>query len=340
MHASAGIFSVKMLTASSTTAEVDEAIHIFECNTPPRLRTDSEEIRKKIAAPELKAGVRYFAALYRGPALIGFAMFGYYPSTKLVIIDHMVIQTGERGDSAFAVFTGLLIDQMDHLAVDYIAIEVELESESRASGITMMRRLTRNEFGKATVNYRLPATDTTILDGQFDGALLLRSMQEAPDDFVQIQKAEIERIVETIYFKHYYDWYSDVWSSAKLKLYRTYINALFKEFKSGIQKEYVPISHYIKKPSEIDPLPPPPRHGMAFYFLMFAVTAAICGSVIYLLKVPFLSAPIILIGFLAVFAGIVLVANGGAWKVLDAALKATVKGRGTIKTRTTERMSE
>lgn len=340
MPTSAGNFSIELLSANSDSSEIDRALHIFEQNTPPRLRTDSGEIRKKIAAPNLREGVRYFAVLYRGPALIGFVMFGYYPSTKTVIVDHMVIDSGERGDSAFTIFTGLLIDLMSNLAVDYVAIEVESKSENRAGGIVMMRRLTRNEFGKAEVKYRLPAVDTETLDVQYDGVLMLKNMHETPDDFTQIHKVEIERIVETIYFKHYYDWYRDLWSAAKLKSYKAYVDGLFKEFKRGVRKEYVGVSHYVRTPE-----PPPPREkpttqlnpakpGLAFYFLMFAATAAICGAVIYLLKIPLLSVPIILIAFLAVYAGIVLVANGNASKVFDASLKAIGKDWGAKKSET------
>jgi hypothetical protein len=29
--------------------------------------------------------------------IIGFAMFGYYPKSKLVVVDHMVIDNEQRG---------------------------------------------------------------------------------------------------------------------------------------------------------------------------------------------------------------------------------------------------
>ena len=320
--------AVQLLTADSDGAEIDKAIKIFEHNTPPRLRTDSAEIRNKIASPRTIKGLLYFPALYRGPKLIGFAEFGYYPSVKLVIIDHMVIDPDERGDLAFLVFTGLLMHELHDLAIDYAAIEVELKSKDRASGVRMMRLLTRADFCRAEVKYCLPATDTENLDERYEGALMLKSMHEDAQEFTQIRRVEIERIVKTILFNHYYDWYRDFWSGAKLRSYKAYVDLLFKEFKNGIKGEYVAVTDVIKSsPLPLPPIPPPPPRSPWTYVGLFAAIVAICVGSINFLNIPDVSVPYELLTFLAVFAGFVLVMSGGASEVYHGALKAVSRGR-------------
>lgn len=325
MPVSTANFSVGLLTNLSGAAEVDQAIFIFERNTPPRLRTDTVEIRKKIAEPQLKEGFRYFAVLYRGSLLIGFAMFGYYSRGKLVIIDHMVIDKNERGESAFAIFTDLLIEEMKFLSVDYIAIEVELDAavKSRATGIRMMRLLGWVNFGKAEVAYCLPATDTQTLSARYVGALMLKSMHEAAEDFTKIGKGEIEGIVRTIYFNHYYDWYQEFWEVSQLASYKTYLDNLFKEFKRGVKRGDVAITHFLGSPLESGSRQP--RESLLKYFLAFTGVVVVCAAVISVLKVPLIGAPALLVAILGIFAGVVAVARGDAPEVFKATLKLVVR---------------
>jgi hypothetical protein len=89
---------------------LDRALAIFVQNTSPLLRTKTNQIRAKIAAPVTPEGHFYFAALYRSSEVIGFAMFGYYPRSRLIAIDHMAIDHLHRGAAAFYVFAQLLQD--------------------------------------------------------------------------------------------------------------------------------------------------------------------------------------------------------------------------------------
>jgi hypothetical protein len=75
-------------------------------------QTDSDQIRTKISSPKTREGTFYFAALYRDDAMIGFAMFGHYPRSKVAVIDHLIIQPGQRVDAAFAIFTAALFEKI------------------------------------------------------------------------------------------------------------------------------------------------------------------------------------------------------------------------------------
>src|SRR4030081_563930 len=95
-------FDLKLLEPTvADRADVDKALAIFINNTSALLRTKANQIRQKVANPTTPEGTFYFAALCRSKAVIGFAMFGYYPKSKLVVVDHMVIDGEQRGAAAF-----------------------------------------------------------------------------------------------------------------------------------------------------------------------------------------------------------------------------------------------
>ncbi len=243
-------FSVKLLPANADNAEVDQALAILERSTPPNLRTNTEQIRRKIASPHTQEGDFYFAVLYRGTTLIGFAMFGYYPRCKLVVIDHIAIKENEREQSAFYVFVGYLIDEMQNLVVDYIAVEVALEITVRASGIPMMRLLVWVDFRRVEVEYNVPAMDTASIGLLNKGSLMLRSKHEAAQDFVKIRRKDLEEIVHSIYFDHYFPWYRDFLGERDIDLYKNYLEKLFREFKGGLSDaEYIDVSEIVKTSS-------------------------------------------------------------------------------------------
>jgi Uncharacterized alpha/beta hydrolase domain (DUF2235) len=237
-------FNVELLGPQSASTEIDKALHIFEHNTPPRLRTDLRQIRSKILSPSTEKGTFHFAALYRREELIGFAMFGYYPRFKLVVIDHMVIEQRQRGDAAFFAFTALLFETMATLAVDYVAIEVEFEprgdkdtqDQDKATGVRLVRLLTRVGFGRVSTSYNLPAMDARDIDDRYDGALMLRRMYE-PSDFDKIRRSELEDIVSSIFFDHYLPWYQDFLSASEITAYQKYLEVLFDEFRQRISKQ-------------------------------------------------------------------------------------------------------
>jgi hypothetical protein len=255
---SQSLFSVKLLLANADSAEVDQALFLLERNTPPRLQTNTEQIRRKIGSPHTKEGDFYFAVLYRGKTLIGFAMFGYYARCKLVVIDHMVISENEREESAFHVFVGCLIDEMRGLVVDYIAVEVALESTARASGVPMMRLLVRVDFRRVQAKYSLPAMDIHSLGARNKGALMLRSVHDDAQDYVKFRRKDLEEIVHSIYFDHYFPWYRDFLGGREIELYKNYLEELFRDFKSGLNDaEYIDVGEIVKTP----PSSPPPRKG-------------------------------------------------------------------------------
>ena len=62
-------------------------------------------------------------------------MFGYYPRSRLVVVDNLVIDGDQRRGAAFYVFAQLLQDSIHSLniEVDFIAVELEKGTAARSS---------------------------------------------------------------------------------------------------------------------------------------------------------------------------------------------------------------
>jgi hypothetical protein len=323
MRSSRASFRVRLLGPNgSDKPDVDRALDILVHNTPPRLRTDPDQIREKIASPNTSEGYFYFAALYRDKELIGFAMLGYYPRCRLVVVDHMVIDSDQRGDAAFFIFTELISKAMADRHVDYIAIEVELETApiaSGASGNGLVRLLGLVGFGRVQVKYSLPSMDTRNLRVRYKGALMLKSMHGNVHKLEEIRREELENIVNSIFFDHYFPWYRDFLGN-EVGLYKKYLETLFREFKNGLRKQQLVAIDGMGKESAQIITARPSNLPSTTHLVFFAIIAGIVTLVIYVLQVPFNWVPVVLVALVAVYAGFVAVSTGRAFDVLKVVL--------------------
>jgi hypothetical protein len=305
--------------------DVDRALTIFVRNTSSLLRTKTNQIRTKIASPNTTEGQFHFAALYRNGVVIGFAMFGYYPRTRLVVVDHLVIDGEHRGAAAFYVFAQLLQDAIHGLGVevDFVAVELEKGTEfggDQTGGEELVRLLGQVGFGEVHTSYVLANMEPKNYEARYDGILMLRGAER----LYRIRREDLLDIVRTILFDHYLPWYRDFFDD-KIESYRRYLEQLYAEF--GERLEKAPIVK-INGP-EANLLSPTavassksPEAAAALYLVMFAVTAAISTAVLYVLRTPaYLTVPVLL-ALLALFVGIAATSTGQALDVLDRVITA------------------
>jgi hypothetical protein len=302
-------FSVRFLgQKASDERDIDRALKIFIRNTPPMLRTKTNQIRTKISAPVTSEGEFYFAALYRGDAVIGFAMFGYYPRTRLIVFDHMVIEKEQRGSSAFYIFAQLLNDAIENLdiEVDFIAVEIEQGSDFagvHAEGKELVRLLGQVGFGEVHVEYVIPSTEVQNFQARYAGVLVLRGQQK----LYHIRREELLDICSSIFFEHYLPWYADFFGDRTAD-YDEYLRKLFDEFQARLRNQPIvkingpEADLLIPNAKPVEPISYEKR--TAWNAGLFAVTTSISALVLYFLKTPaYLTLPVLLT-LLAVFVGI------------------------------------
>lgn len=324
-------FAIRLLGSKPADRDdVDRALGIFVRNTSPLLRTKTNQIRAKIASPETPEGRFYFAALYRGELVIGFVMFGYYPRNRLVVVDHLVIDSDHRGDAAFYVFAQLLQDVIQglNLEVDFTAVELEKGSDfggSQTSGAELVKLLGQIGFGEVHVAYVLANMEAKNYEARYDGVLMLRGTER----LYKIRREDLLDVVRVILFDHYLPWYRDFFGEG-IGSYRAYLERLYLEFESRLKDDPVikingPNKDVLINTSVVRPRSP--EATAAIYLMMFAVTAAISTAVLYFLHTPASLTVPVLLTLLAVFVGIAAASRGQALEVFERIISVLPGGR-------------
>lgn len=316
-------------------ADVDKALAIFIKNTSALLRTKTNQIRQKIANPITPEGTFYFAALCRSKTIIGFAMFGYYPKSKLVVVDHMVIDSEQRGAAAFFIFAQLLHDAIQslNLEIDFTAVELEDGNEygsEQTGGNELVRLLGQVGFGKVHAEYSLPNIEPVNYEARYPGILMLRGSQK----LYRIRREDLLQISEGILFEHYLPWYRDFFGK-QTAAYQQYLEGLYREFAKRLGNQPTirvngpETDSLIASPAILPARSTEFRVGQ--YIAMFAAVVAIAGTAIYALQIPPSSAIPMLIALVAVFGGIVAISSGKAFEVFEAAIQLLRGGKQKLR---------
>ncbi len=141
---------------------------------PPSSEPKPTRFGQKLLRQRTPEGHFYFAAFYRSDVVIGFAMFGYYPGSHLVVVDHLVIDEGHRGDAAFYVFAQLLRDAIQNLGIeiDFVAVELEKGTEfggRQTGGSELVKLLGQVGFGEFTRTTFWPNMEPKNFEARYDG---------------------------------------------------------------------------------------------------------------------------------------------------------------------------
>jgi hypothetical protein len=325
-------FELRLLgPTAADRADVDKALAIFIKNTSALLRTKTNQIRQKIANPITAEGTFYFAALCRSKAIIGFAMFGYYPHSKLVVVDHMVIDNEQRGAAAFFIFSQLLHDTIQSLdlEIDFTAVELEDGNEygsEQTGGNELVRLLGQVGFGKVHAEYFLPNIEPVNYEARYPGVLMLRGSQK----LYRIRREDLLQISGGILFEHYLPWYRDFFGM-QATAYQEYLEGLHQEFATRLGNQpTIKVNGPEADSLIVSPAIPAsrsPEFRVGQYIVMFAAVVAIAGAAVYSLKIPPSSAIPMLIALVGVFGGIVAISSGKAFEVFEATIQLLRGGK-------------
>jgi hypothetical protein len=325
-------FRVRALGPSAPDrADLDAALSIFTRNTSPLLRTQANQIRQKIRKPNNPHGTFYFLAFYRGDVVIGFAMFGHYPRTRLVAIDHMAIAEGQRGSAAFYVFAQLIRDLTENLGleVDFAIVEVERHNRfggDQTGGQDLVRLLGQVGFGEVHMDYVIPNMEPRSDAMGYEGTLMIRG----PQKLYSIRREDLVELYRTVVYEHYLPWFRD-FLGAEGPGYEDYLDGVFQAFRDQLKE--TPIVRV--NGEEVDQLVAQPRLPVPrtaevralYYTATFGICCGVLVAAAAFLKVQNNLLPMIFIALLVVFAGVVAVSSGRAYDVFQLAISSLPGGR-------------
>lgn len=310
-------YSLRLLTSAPEDKEaVDKALSIFTSTTAPDMRTDRQQIEYKIKKPKTEEGTFYFAAFYREQDLIGFVMFGHYPGSRLIVIDHIAIDKEKRKQAAFYEFVGLLDTEFRNLGldVDFVAVEVENRevTDGAAGGREFVQLLKWIGFCEVKTDYFLADMD---VEGHSDhpGILMLKPSVDRAD----ISGSQLTRIYRSILFDHYFPWYRDFLAKEQIDAYRKYLDGLYKKFRDRVEK-LPSIELGGVKPDQ--PAPSAEKLTLIKTLLAFAGVAIVIAAFLLVVKPESDKALYFILALVVVFAGLMLIAQGRADHVFNSVL--------------------
>ena len=199
---------VRVLDPSSDRAELGAALAVYVRNTTQSLRTLTAQIQAKFERPDNPHGELCYASLREGRQVVGFAMFGYYPARRLIVFDHLAIDTAHRKHGSFFVFASLLQECIEERFPDYDYVVAEIATDpefagDRANGQTLVRLLSSVGFGQVHVRYDLPAMDAHSYRRPHLGTLMIRGAQRISE----IRSDALLELHSAILFEHYLPWF-------------------------------------------------------------------------------------------------------------------------------------
>jgi hypothetical protein len=323
MHSADASFSIRVLTIGhSDRSDLDAALAIFVRNTPPAFRTKTNEIRTKMASEDPTERKLYIAALYRGDLVIGFAMFSYLRVSRIVIIDHVVIDRDQRGMAAFFVFSQLLYDLIwnSQLEINYTIAEIEsgaLFGGEGTGGTKLIRLLSQVGFDEVHAKYFMPSMEARTAGARFDGVLMLHSAEKIH----RMRREEFLGICKSIYDEHYLSWFSEFLNRRQLSEYKAHLDDLHRDLRSELRDTTEILINGAQSNGLIEAPPTVAKRSdeavATIYVALFIAIVIAAAFLLYFLSVPSSLTMPILLALLLLFAGVIAVSRGRAFDVFE-----------------------
>lgn len=247
------VYEIRVYESARDRDELERALMVFARNMSPVLRTQTNQIQFKFEHANNPNGTFYFVGLYQNAAVVGFAMFGYYPRRRVVAIDHMAIEANFRKHGSFYVFSALLQQCIEERCpgYDYVVAEIATDNEfadDEVSGRSLVRLLRQLGFGQAQVRYDLANIEPRDFRQTYRAALMIRGAQK----ITQIRAETLLDVYGVILFEHYLPWYRDFFGDRTAD-YQKYLERLYEGMKARLQS----VSTVVINGGDHDELPKP-----------------------------------------------------------------------------------
>jgi len=217
--------------------ELGAAMSLYAKHTPPHLKTPTEEIAywsERYNRTFKNILMQY--GLLSNNKVIGFCEITLFPHKRFIMADQIVVHPHQRNITIFSAFIDLMIedlDQRDH-EYDFAAVEIPLahgSNEPYASERLMMRLLKFHGFGVVKQYYEMPNLDPASSEAEGSAYLMLY----VKGGTSAIASTTYVKILETIVYEHYLDWYRMPEYKKIFYAYKTSLEKLFVKLKKDAQ---------------------------------------------------------------------------------------------------------
>lgn len=229
-------FSIRHFS-SSKDKDFMKALIIYADTIPYDTKTSTNEIIYFADHTDVQPKRKmYFFGLYVNEEIVGFLEAGYLVTTKVIIIDYIVLKSEYRLNSIFyPLFSLVQRFFSEHMVdYDYIATEVSTkcpEQSVDSESFFSKKMLQMEDFRAVNALYRQPMLGFNNFESNFGFLLMIKSTQP----IATLKKETYLAIVRDIYFEHYYSWYS-VFDEEHNSEYEQHLQSEYEAIKKQVEQ--------------------------------------------------------------------------------------------------------
>lgn len=222
-----------------------DAIKIYNDNTPPDIKTSTNEIAYWIDlnSTNTKFEVIPFALLIDDQT-IGFLMASYLKDCKNVIIEYIALLESYRVNVVFFSFMNLLKNYFREMDYDIRYHVVEISNKNNGKSIDkeslfFMKFLCLEGYGRIDAKYETLSLGLNDNESSFDAYLYVKTN----DSLNKISRKTYLEIIRNIYFNYHLRWYEPSMSPSAYSIFEASIKKQFAALESSLKKDVIDVTY-------------------------------------------------------------------------------------------------
>lgn len=270
-------FELEVFDQSAASARrLESFLDVYVKHLSPKHRTETNELIYYLHEPLEGRRIIYFGMTFRGEPC-GYCALMYYAAKRVGVFDFIVIAPTARGHGAYFAFADLIAEYLERRRIfaDYLVAEVISDdglSDPLTSPISIVRLLRLQGFRRARIKYHAPDPMMVTSLGSCGASLMIASNHKRES----IDAPELIKIVDLIYFDHYFRWHGPLMEGAARKEYERALKAEHARLSQRAQSND-PIILNGMKDADVKLQPASERHQTAL--IIFLTSSAAAGLI-------------------------------------------------------------
>lgn len=239
------LYKIKLATKNDD-EDFLKALRIYNDETPPEIKTDTNEIRLWIDNKDASVDFSFFVfILYLDKEVIGFSQISFFQKIKTAFIDYMTFKKDYKVNTAFFPCLSLIQTFMkeNNYNADYWITEINNKGNGEkidTESVFLRKLISLENFGAIDIDYYQPSLGNENFESAISAKLYIKS--ESNRELKELNKETVLTMIKTIYYSYYFQWYKVILPSEDLEKYRKELDLSFAKIEKSISTDPIKIS--------------------------------------------------------------------------------------------------
>lgn len=223
-----------------------EALKIYNKNTPPDIKTNTNEITHWVQQNDVNVHFEVIPfALLIDNQVVGFLMVSYLKKNMTIIIEYIALLDQYRVNVVFFSFMNLMKNYFSTEGYDirYYIVEISNKNDGKSidkESLFFMKFLCLEGYGKLDTIYKTLPLGINDCESSFSAFLYIKSN----DSLTTISKSTYLSLVHEIYFNYFQNWYKTTMTNSDFEIYKKIVSNQYFELEKNLAKEeYIDITY-------------------------------------------------------------------------------------------------